>query len=243
MERRVKRILVPFILAVVTFVLSGCGDNDETSAPAVKLTASAVVSSTDSSHAHSVSIPFADVSPAPADAVLQYRSDVVGGHSHVIALSKQQMIDLNNGMQLSLVSSAPSSGGAHTHSWGIQGGGVLYEKNCYNCHSNDKRGHNPMNVVFNAGQTAAVKSPGTAPVSTATPAVPDPGYTPGTTVPNGAALYGALCEGCHGPLATSAKLNRTAQNISDGIIAEPSMGGLGSLTTAQLQAIAAALVK
>jgi hypothetical protein len=39
------------------------------------------------------------------------------------------------------------------------------------------------------------------------------------------------------------KLNQTAQNISDAIAAVAGMNSLGSLTTAQLQAKASALIK
>ena len=239
-----KCVLTILILVVLSTMQFGCGGS-ETSPPAVKLTASTVASSTVSAHTHSVSIPFVDVSAAPAAAGYQYRSDVVSGHSHVIALSMQQMIDLDNGMQISVTSSAPSSGTSHTHTWSIQGGSVLYEKNCYNCHSDNKRGQNPMNVSFNASQTNAVKSPGSAPLSTAAPAIPDPNYAPGTTILDGAVLYAGACASCHGALATTAKPNRTAQNIRDAINnnSVTGMGGLSSLTDAQLQAIAAALVK
>jgi len=243
MTRNLRNVLAALIFAALSAMLSGCGD-DETNAPSVKLTASTVVSSTDSSaHQHSVTIPFTDVSASPASAVFQYRSDTVGGHSHVIALSNQQMVDLNNGMQLTLTSSTPSSGASHTHTWSIQGGSVLYEKNCYNCHNNDKRGQNPMNVSFNASQTIAVKLPGSAPVSTAPPAIPDPNYTPTTTAPDGAALYASNCAGCHNPLATTTKPNRTAAQIRTAITGVGQMNSLGALTDAQLQAIAAALVK
>ena len=242
MPHNLRNVLAVLVVAALSAMLSGCGD-DETNAPAAKLTASTVVSTTDSAHQHSVSIPFTDVSASPASSVYQYRSDTVSGHSHVIALSNQQMIDLNNGMQLTLTSSAPSSGASHTHTWSIQGGSVLYEKNCYNCHSNDKRGQNPMNVSFNASQTIAVKSPGSAPVSTATPAIPDPNYTPTTTAPDGAALYASNCAGCHNPLATTTKPNRTALQIRAAITAVPGMNSLSTLTDAQLQAIATALVK
>jgi len=231
------------LAAVGNALLFGCGEGGETNAPAVKLTASSVASSSDSAHQHSASIPFTDVSASPSAGGYQYRSDTVGGHSHVIAFSPQQMVDLNNGLQLTLTSSAPSSGVSHTHTWSIQGGSVLYEKNCYNCHSNDKRGQNPMNVSFNASQTNAVKSPGTAPVSTAAAATPDPNYIPGTAALDGVALYASQCAGCHNPLATSTKSNRTAAQIRNAINGIGQMNSLGALTDAQLQSIATALVK
>lgn len=243
MTSHLKKVLAMLVVAALPVLLSGCGEGGETNEPAVKLTASAVLSSSDSGHLHPASIPFTDVSPSPAAGGYQYRSDPAGGHSHVIAFSQQQMIDLNNGMQITLTSSAPSSGVSHTHTWNIQGGSVLYEKNCYNCHSNDKRGQNPMNVSFNASQTSAVRSPGTAPVSTAVAATPDPDYTPVTAAPDGVALYASQCAGCHNPLASTTKPNRTAAQIRTAITGISQMNSLGALTDAQLQAIATALVK
>jgi len=175
-----KRIIVAFTLLAIATLESGCGEGGA-NVPAVKLTASAVTSQTDaSSHVHSVSIPFTDVSASLAADVYQYRTQTTNGHSHVIALTKQQMIDLNNGMRLVVTSSSPDTGTSHTHTWNIQGGDLLYDKNCYNCHTNDKRGNNPMNVSFNSSQTSAVKSPGSAPLSTSPPAVPDPAFSPST---------------------------------------------------------------
>ncbi len=58
---------------------------------------------------------------------------------------------------------------------------------------------------------------------------------------DGAALYGQYCAGCHGPLATSSKLSRSATQIQDAINNLGIMSSLKSLTSAQVQAIAAAL--
>jgi mono/diheme cytochrome c family protein len=97
---------------------------------------------------------------------------------------------------------------------------------------------------FAASQNSAIQSPASAPVSSAASVTPDPNFTPPTSVTlDGVALYAGACASCHGPLATSTKLNRTAQNISDAIIAVPRMNSLSSLTPAQIQAIATALVK
>src|SRR5690349_21492278 len=54
------------------------------------------------------------------------------------------------------------------------------------------------------------------------------------TAIDGAALYTSTCAGCHGPLATSAKLGRTAAQIT-------AAGMTWGLSAAQIQAIAAAL--
>lgn len=258
----VKRFFGACALVAVAALQFGCGEGG-TNKPSVQLTASAVASDA-GDHAHVVSIPFADISATPASDVYQYRTAVTNGHSHVIALSKQQMIDLNNGMRLELTSSAPDSGTAHTHSWSVQGGRVLYDKNCYNCHSDSKRGDNPMNASFNSSQTAAVKNPGGAPLSTATKAVPDPAFSPAAAVtptpvvkptpvvtpipgatPDGAALYATHCASCHNPLATSGKLNTTAAKIKAAITGN--VGNMGSaslraLTDVEIQAIATALV-
>jgi len=238
------KIIAAALFLAVTLLASGCGEN-ETNSPAVKLTASVVASQADATgHSHSVTIPFTDVSASPAVDIYQYRSEVTNGHSHVIALSKQQVIDLNNGMRLTLTSSAPDTGSNHTHTWVIQGGDTLYEKNCYNCHSNDKRGHTPMNVSFTTSQINAVINPAGAPLSNSAAATPDPNYIPSTIVSlDGAALYTANCATCHGPLTNSAKQNRTYAQIKAAISNNGGMAYLSTLTDAQLQAIATALVK
>jgi mono/diheme cytochrome c family protein len=242
----VKRIVITFILVAVAALEFGCGEGSETNTPSVKLTASAITSQADiTAHTHAVSIPFTDLSSAPANDIYQHRSDTSNGHTHVVALSKQQMIDLNNGMRLVLVSSSPNTGTNHTHTWSIQGGDVLYEKSCYNCHSNDKRNHNPMNVSFNTSQSSAVINPGSASLSSSLAAVPDPNYLQSSVVSlDGAALYSVSCASCHGVLGSSTKQNKTFTQIKNAIGNNSGgMGALGSLTDAQLQAIAAALVK
>ena len=64
------------------------------------------------------------------------------------------------------------------------------------------------------------------------------------TTPDGAALYGTNCAGCHNPLATSSKKGRSATQIQNAI--NNNTGGMGtsslrSLTSAQVAAIATAL--
>jgi mono/diheme cytochrome c family protein len=67
------------------------------------------------------------------------------------------------------------------------------------------------------------------------------GSSGGTTTTDGATLYNTYCSGCHGPLATSAKSGATATQIQTGISSVSQMRSLSSLTSAQIQAIAAAL--
>lgn len=236
MNTIVKQLVVSATLVAMIALLSACGEEKEDNIPAVKLIASAVVSDIQSGHGHNVVIPFTDISATPA-ALFQYRSSDNTGHSHVIALSDQQMIDLNNGMRLTVTSSAQSSGTAHTHTWNIVGGTVLYDKYCYNCHTNDKRGHTPMNVTFTASQTSAVINPNGATLSVSPAAIPDPLFTPAAeTSLDGAFLYSTYCAACHGPLASSTKANRSATQIKQ------AMGNMG-LSDAQLQAIATALIR
>ncbi len=177
-----KKTIIWFCVLVTSVLQFGCGENGK-NIPATKLTASVVASDADTTaHTHSITIPFTDISAIPASDIYQYRSGVSSGHSHVIAISKQQIIDLNNGMKLVLTSSAPDTGSSHTHTWNLLGGNLLYEKNCYNCHTNDKRNHSPMNVSFNSSQTSAVINPGSAPLSASTAATPDPNYSVSTVV-------------------------------------------------------------
>lgn len=243
--RNLRLIVLVGIILAVSLIEFGCGEK-ETNIPTVKLTVSTVTSQADATaHTHSVTIPFTDMSASPASDTYQYRSTTTNGHSHVIALSKQQVIDVNNGMRLVLASSTPDSGTSHTHTWIIQGGDLLYEKNCYNCHTNDKRNHTPMNVSFNGSQINAVINPSGAPNSTTTVAIPDPNYSASTTVSlDGILLYATNCSGCHGSLTTSSKLNKTFAQIKAAISSNTGgMSSLGALTDAQLQAIATALVK
>lgn len=192
-------------LSLAVFTIYGCGEEKETNVPATKLTASSVVSVPASDgHGHSVTIPFSDLDLASdpgftASSDFQYRSSDNTGHSHVIALSKQQLTDLNNGLRVTVTSSVTST---HSHTWNLQGGAVLYEKFCYNCHSNDKRGNNPMNVTVSSGQRSSIINPSSAAVSTATAVVPDPNFMPVAEMSlDGAYLYAKYCAGCHDALA------------------------------------------
>lgn len=61
---------------------------------------------------------------------------------------------------------------------------------------------------------------------------------------DGAPLYANNCAGCHGPLATSTKLGRTATQITNAIASVPLMNSnsnLRALSAAQIQAISKAL--
>ncbi len=178
-----KLVTVLMTMIAMTIMLIGCGADRGDNIPAVKLTAAAIVSELANGHGHNVEIPFTDISASPSADLFQYRSSDNTGHSHVIALSKQQMVDLNNGMRLTVTSSLPSSGTAHTHTWNLVGGNVLYDKYCYNCHTNDKRGQDQnrmqasLRPLSDPNQINAIINPVSVPLSTSTPAIPDPAFT------------------------------------------------------------------
>ena len=101
-------------------------------------------------------------------------------------------------------------------------------------------GNYSLNVVFSAGegvkeiqvsQTDAAGNTGAVTRSFRRTAV----------VIDGPALYAQYCASCHGNLNQSAKLGRTASQISAAIQSIPQMQTLSPLTTAQRAAIAAAL--
>jgi mono/diheme cytochrome c family protein len=148
-----------------------------------------------------VAIPFTDVTADPPETVYQYRSSEVDGHSHVIALSRQQMIDLNNGMKVVTTSSDPLSGTPHAHDWTLTGSTMLYDKYCYNCHGDGKRnsGSTMQDGMMTSQQKMAVRNPGGSMMSTSMGMNPDPNYDPTGNPPavDAAALYSASCSGCH----------------------------------------------
>jgi len=75
------------------------------------------------------------------------------------------------------------------------------------------------------------------------PSPSSPPASPGTTdvQVSGVSLYAQYCQGCHGPLASSTKRGRTATQIQTATSTLPGMESVKNLTSAQIQAIAAAL--
>jgi mono/diheme cytochrome c family protein len=238
MENNLKSLLAVASMAFALAILGGCG-GDGSDKPAVQLSASEVTSGTANAHTHTVSIPFSDLGTAVQ---VNYTSSSTSGHTHLIALSSQQISDLITGMRVIVTSTAAPDG--HTHTWEIMGGNILYESKCYNCHGNGKRGSSRMpgtSYTPLASQQAALANPSAAPLSTAPAVTPDITPPPTPTL-DGAALYSLNCSTCHGPLATSSKRGSSVTQIKNAI-ATPStgMGSLNTLTDAQIQAIADAI--
>ena len=172
MKFSLKRMVSAAALALVLVNLTGCGEGTNT--PSTKLTASTVASDSTANHTHTVNIPFSDLGGTKS---VNYRSSIISGHSHVIALSGGQLTDLNNGLRV-VVTSTPAATDGHTHTWNILGGNMVYESICYNCHSNDKRGVSQMNSSQPPlqSQKNALQSPSTQPTSQADSIIPDPNF-------------------------------------------------------------------
>jgi len=128
-------------------------------------------------------------------------------------------------------------------------GAALYASNCASCHgalaTSAKKGATAAQIqvrmdappyVANALTAAQVQAIASALAVTTPPTTPPPP----TTSTDGAALYAANCASCHGALANSAKRNATAAQIQTRMAAPPYVAT--ALTTAQVQAIATALV-
>ena len=188
-----KRMVTVAALGMALANLAGCGGG-ETNSPSTQLTASTVTSTSVNDHSHSASIPFSDLAGTSNKS---YRTSVINGHSHVIALAAGQLSDLQKGLNVRVTSSVsyPASDG-HTHTFTIYGGNIVYESICYNCHSNDKRGKSQMNSTQPPlqSQKNALANPTAQAYSSVSPVIPDPNFgttaqalaiTTATTLPSG----------------------------------------------------------
>jgi mono/diheme cytochrome c family protein len=124
-------------------------------------------------------------------------------------------------------------------------GPTLYANNCAGCHgplaTSTKKNRTATQIqgaINSISQMSGLSSLTAAEVQAIAEALVD--TTPQPT--DGATLYANNCSSCHGPLATSSKLNRTATQIQNAINTVGQMSGLSGLTTAEVQAIADALV-
>jgi len=145
-----------------------------------------------------------------------------------------------------LGSTTPTSTPTSTPTQGAIDGAALYTQYCNGCHGSGKKGSSATSIQnainsnrggmgslsLTSAQIQAIATGGTTPAPTPTP-------TPAPT--DGAALYTTYCSRCHGPLATSGHRGATASQIQTGINTISGMMSLSTLTSAQIQAIAAAL--
>ena len=136
-------------------------------------------------------------------------------------------------------------------------GSELYTANCQMCHSslannniNNQTASGIQNAINNVGSMGSINLPSSdiqliadalAGSTTTTPPTTDPGTgTGGGTTATGSELYTADCQLCHGSLANSTVVNRTASGIQSAITSVGSMGSI-NLTSSEVQLIADAL--
>jgi mono/diheme cytochrome c family protein len=128
-------------------------------------------------------------------------------------------------------------------------GATLYANNCAGCHgalaSSAKLGASVTQIQNGISSVSGMKSLSSLTVAQIQ-AISDAlnGNTTSTstsTSSDGATLYANNCAGCHGVLASSAKLGATLNRIQNAISSVSNMNSLSKLTTAQVQAIADAL--
>ncbi len=129
-------------------------------------------------------------------------------------------------------------------------GATLYANNCAGCHgvlaSSTKRGVTLSQIQNGITSVSGMKSLSSLSAAQIQ-AIADvlktttPNVTPTQTPTDAITLYANNCAGCHGALASSAKLGATVSRIQNGINSVSGMKSLSSLTSAQIQAIAGAL--
>ncbi len=143
-------------------------------------------------------------------------------------------------------------GGGGTPAPAPTDGATLYGNNCSGCHGALASSSKLNRTAAQIQSAIDTNTGGMGGLSSLTPtnvqAIADALATGGGTPPppptpvDGATLYTNNCSGCHGALANSTKLNRTASQIQAAIDANiGGMGGLNTLTTTEVQAIADAL--
>jgi mono/diheme cytochrome c family protein len=144
----------------------------------------------------------------------------------------------------------PPATPAPTPSTGALDGAALYASKCQSCHgpiaTSSKRGRTAaqitsanMTMGLGTAEVQAVADALAANTPSTPPAPPPSTGTPSTGTPpsgglDGAALYAAKCQSCHGSLAATSLRGRTASQITSANMTQ----GLGA---AEVQAVAAAL--
>lgn len=101
------------VAAPATLYLTGCG-GDDSAAPA-SVDGFSIQSTVVNGHSHNVVVKNADLASPPAAGV-RYTSDGLG-HTHMITLTQQQLVDINEGRAVSVDSDADNTG--HSHAWNI----------------------------------------------------------------------------------------------------------------------------
>jgi len=207
--------------------------------------------------------------PIPTDGASLYSSYCAGCHQPLASSTKlnrtatQIQSAINTVGQMSGLSSLTSSqvqaiadalstsgGGGGTTTPPPTDGASLYGTYCSSCHgalaSSTKQNRTAtqiQNAINTVGSMSSLSSLTAGQVQAIADALVTSGGGGGggTTPTDGATLYGTYCASCHGSLASSSKLNRTATQIQNAINTVGSMSSLSSLTSTEVQAIADAL--
>ncbi len=198
--------------------------------------------------------------PPPTDGPTLYANNCAGCHGPLATSSKlnrnasqiQGAIDANIGGMgyLSVLTATEVQAIADALVSGTpppSDGPTLYANNCATCHgplaTSSKLNRSARQIQ--GAIDADVGGMGSLSVLTATEvqAIADALVSAAPPPTDGPTLYANNCAGCHGPLATSSKLNRSASQIQGAIDANAGgMGSLSILTATEVQAIADALV-
>jgi len=160
-------------------------------------------------------------------------------------------ITLNSDQLQSISDYLSGSGGGGTPPPAPTDGVTLYANNCSGCHgtlvSSSKLNRSASQIQAaidaNTGGMGGLSYLTSTNIQAIADALAGGGTTPPPPAPtDGATLYSNNCSGCHGPLASSSKLNRSASQIQAAIDANTGgMSGLSTLTPTEVQAIADAL--
>lgn len=161
----------------------------------------------------------------------------------------QAIADYLNGDNGTILIPAPSQGGGG--GGGTPDGLALYGTNCAGCHGAapgskaDRTASQIQTAINNVGSMSGLTGLTAAEVQAIADAIATGGGGGGGggggSPPDGLTLYATNCEGCHGA-APGSKADRSASQIQTAINNVGSMSGLTGLTTAEVQAIADAIV-
>lgn len=143
-----------------------------------------------------------------------------------------------------------SSARTSTTSTSTSSGATLYATYCAGCHgtlaSSSVKGATATQIQSAIANVSAMHSLSTL-TSTQIQAIASAlsststSTSTSTSSSTGATLYTSYCSGCHGPLASSTVKGATATQIQSAISTVSAMHSLSTLTSTQIQAIAAAL--
>jgi mono/diheme cytochrome c family protein len=231
-----------------------------TSTPSAQLSAGAALYATNCAKCHGAITSTTIASPASLSKIKSAISANFGGMSMFSAMSDadlQSIADAVNNPSAATTTPVPAPAPTPAPTPAFDGA-AYYTANCAGCHgalaSSAKLGATAAQIQAGIASVGGMSSFSTltatqiqaiatalAPVSSPAPTpTPTPAPTPAPAF-DGAAYYTANCAGCHGALASSAKLGATAAQIQAGITSVSGMKSFSSLTATQIQAIAAAL--